>query len=900
METKSQKILKNIAASHASIPALAQGAKIRRKLMPHTPGGMFDGPFGRSPRIFTPSMKGSLWGKAENVTLSLLKNDVYDRRYHVLEEPFTLEKVIKGAFSEKNRDYDDMPHSGQVRAKPGVLVEEGGRRNYQAWASVYAFPCQKPVGQIILRAPGMAGAPQPEAVQSMEDGVSRITLQGEGGAALDLEYLMSVAQSAVAVKVAYQNQAQPPVFALYRHTDQAHRKYMDSQGNFIPEEQRPVVYWPADGKKERERYRFEDDAAFNGPFAPPTSGADGPFFWIQQKFPADPTFPEGFTYVMMGLAGEAATSFAQNQKDLGSPLYAEHESDEVGNLLQSQQDKEKRIYELELESGMGAGFEGEFRRQEYVYSMTRNAPGSAAYARLSPQSGACVAYFVVVTSNDASDLIAEAKRRLLALKERGYNALLQENRAWYSALYQRRQEGRFYLNASEKAQSRIDQLLVQDAYKSWSSPLAGFCAPDPAKLEGGASFAGFDMDAQSWHSMPCYNELFCTPDLVRRQPEWLSLWVKLVDFWRDALCEKAKNSFGLPGMTITHGYLPPIKPDSRYVQNQCLDFCLDTSAQVVKTLWDLWDYQGDEALLKKSVYPALRELASFFEAFARRGWDGTYYHLSPVVEPENWGISYKLTYATDTTAALCMFKKIFQCAIEAASLLGCDADKIPGWQEVMERLAPYPKFRIGGGEILGGNPGAIPRWSAGDHGHFTGLYPATLADEINLDSPQEEKDLIIRSMDAVRCDRDDCAYILVGALPDRTPSGYAVDAKPIETPEQLARQLLQEPERLLNSRSGRIHLFPAVPVWASAAFTGFLARGGFEVSAARDITGVTAVTVKARRSVPLRLMNPWPGQMVIVTDCTTGALVPASVCRQNGECLQLQAQAGHCYSFDVS
>ncbi len=902
METKSQKVLRKIAGEHAAIPDLAKGAEVRRKLMPHTPGGMFDGPLGRSPRIFTPSMKGSLWGKAENVTLSLLKNDVYDRRYHVLDQPFTLEQVVKGAFSEKNSRFDDMPHSGQVRSKPGVLVEEGGRRNFQAWSAVYAFPCQKPVGQIILQAQGMKGAGQPEAVHSLEDGGMEISMQGANGASLRLCYAMSVHGSVTAVRAAYQNQPVPPSFRLYRHTDQAHRKYMDEQGNFIPENERPVVYWPSDGKKEMERYRFEDDVAFNGPFDPPQSGCDGPFFWISQKFPSDRTFPEGFEYVMMGLTddGGASLDCEQGKKGLGSPLYAEHESDEFGNLLTTQQDKEKRIYELELETGMGAGFEGEFRRQEYVYSMTRNAPGAAATAVFSGNEGVTTGYFVVVTSNDGPDLLAEAKRRLLAAREQGFDKIQSENAQWYQDLYERRQRGRFFVEAPQDELEEIDRKTLQNAYKSWSHPLAGFCAPDPAKLEGGASFAGFDMDAQSWHSMPCYNELFPTRMLVCRQQEWMSLWVKLVDFWRDAFCKKARDSFGLPGMTMTHGYLPPVRPDSRYVQNQCLDYCLDTSAQVLKVLWDLWDYQGDEALLAQSVYPAMRELAIFFEAFARRGWDGTYYHLSPVVEPENWGISYQLKYATDTTAALSMFRKTFRCAIEGAQLLGRDADKIPGWQEVLDHLAPYPRFQMGSGEILGGNAGAIPRWSAGDHGHFTGLYPATLADDINLDSTQEEKDLIVRSMDAVRCDRDDGAYILVGALRDRTPSGYAVEAQKIETGAELADQLFLEPERLLNSRSGRIHLFPAVPDWAEVSFAGFLARGGFEVSAARDASGVTAATVRATRSVPLLLMNPWPGKAVKVTDCGTGADVAVEQDLTNGECLCVAAQAGHCYSFDLA
>jgi hypothetical protein len=35
-------------------------------------------------------------------------------------------------------------------------------------------------------------------------------------------------------------------------------------------------------------------SAFHGPLDPPTSGKEGPSFWIRQKRPAEKTFPQGF------------------------------------------------------------------------------------------------------------------------------------------------------------------------------------------------------------------------------------------------------------------------------------------------------------------------------------------------------------------------------------------------------------------------------------------------------------------------------------------------------------------------------------------------------------------------------------------------------------------------------
>jgi hypothetical protein len=62
---------------------------------------------------------------------------------------------------------------------------------------------------------------------------------------------------------------------------------------------------------------------------------------------------------------------------------------------------------------------------------------------------------------------------------------------------------------------------------------------------------------------------------------------------------------------------------------------------------------------------------------------------------------------------------------------------------------------------------------------------------------------------------------------------------------------------------------------------------------------VQAVTVKARRSIPLQLMNPWAGKKPTVTDTTTGKKVDYTLDTSNGECIVLNTQAGHLYSFDI-
>jgi len=883
MAVNSKKVLEDILKKETPLKDLAAESSFERKVPATYPGGVFDRPMGKYARIYTPTMKASIWGKPQHITLSMLKTDVFDRRYF-RTKPFTLEQVVKGAFSDANKDYDDMPYSGLQRPKYGVLLEEGGRRDFQAWSENYPFPCQKTVGQIIINVEDLNGAEQPTAVMSMKNGLANINMKNSNGASLDIEYLMSMKRNIVAVNTDFGNLSNKLSFRLHRHQDQGHRRYMDENGNFIPKEERKIVFHPVDPLETVGYYDYEGDADFNGAFEPPKSGSEGRFFWITQRFPAEKTFPEGFEYIMMGFVSDPDTKVYHDelQKGLGTapglPIDAE------GNI---------RIPEVIV------GHMGEYVRLEKNYSYIRNAPGVAGTAVL-PKAGTGSAqlYVVVVTSNETKDFFTEAKKQLLEAEKLGYKALVEENDQWYKTLYQRREEGRIVIQAPEKEKASMNEQILENVYKSWAFGHGGFCSPDPSKYEGSASYAAFDMDNQSWHSLPCYNEIFSEPIIVHNQYEPLFMWCKLVETWHEALKQKAKDIFNLPGMTIAHGYLPPVLPDPWYIENQTLDFCMEVPGQVVKALWNLWDYRGDEKFLKEHVYPILRDLAIFYEAFARRNFDGKYFHLAPVVETESWGISYKLKYATNTTAAITMFRKTLNCAIEGAKLLNLDADLIEGWREVAENLPPYPKFLVGCGEILGGNSGGMPRWTAGDHEHFTADYPAVLADEITLDSSDEDKELIVRTMDTVRTVWNESAYILVGKFKDHKPCGYNVPAILIENNEMLLDELIKEPERLLNSRSGRIHLFPVVPDWSEVSFHEMLARGGFIVSAAKDKEGIKAVVIKAKRSIPCQIMNPWIGSDIFIIDNTTGNKVSFELNTNNGQCIIFSTEADHEYCIN--
>jgi hypothetical protein len=181
-----------------------------------------------------------------------------------------------------------------------------------------------------------------------------------------------------------------------------------------------------------------------------------------------------------------------------------------------------------------------------------------------------------------------------------------------------------------------------------------------------------------------------------------------------------------------------------------------------------------------------------------------------------------------------------------------------------------------------------PNRLPGDHFGDAASYPTVLADEINLDSPQKLKDMMVRTVKTFPSGNTNEALILLGMAPDKS-----------NNIEGGLRNPDADPETLLNSRSGRIHLFPSVSADAPLAFHNFQARGGFLVSACKDSLGVYYVEIQPRRDNQCRLMNPWPGKQVIVHEEGKSKSLPVEIDKSNGECLIFSAIANHRYLVEL-
>ena len=779
---------------------------------PQPEGAAFDG---SAVNLSTRRLRVSLWGPAHRPTLSLGKTDVWDRRRYY-EPPLTLAQIKK-----MTARGDPMPSN---RAN-----------HYRSWAA-YDFPCTKPVGQIIVLCPDLEDADQPVAVTRCNEGTTTLRIT-KGHTSAQLTYLPMMTRNLVAIDAEFQGLGNAVSLRLYRHQDINAR----NTSIFGALNSGDLQELPLPGALKG--YDYEKDTnPDHGPLDPPVSGSDGRHFWIQQRLPAERTFPEGFEYVMAAaVTGPATVETVEGKTGLGT----------LPRLNPKQQER--------------INSKAPFWKAMPNYEPIRNAAGAAAAATLPVQQNLHVTFLVsVVTSAEAVNPLEEAKRRLARAEAEGYPALVAENAAWYRALYERREKGRIFRGNADFAKRH-----VKEAFRSWTLAHHNACDPDPTRYEAAVSYNYLEQDWDPWHGLPCYNELFFTAEHVRNRSDRLSYYYKLVNLWLPACKKNAFEVFGLPGAALLHGYLPPINPDEYAHCSGTWEFCMEIPAQVLKCLWDCFDYGGDECFLAETVHPALRETAIFYSHYATPADYGAY-HIVPTVSAEHWGWTPDFERNRDSTSALCMFKWLLEKAAVASEILGCDADLRDRWREVAANLAPFPTHETAEGpvftDVLGVNPVGV------EYNWFAGVYPTELADEINLDSSSEEKQMMLRTARLVK--------------------GWNVK----NIPALLAAENGTEPEQLINSRSGRIHLFPAVPDGATIAFRDMQARGGFEVSAECVEGEVTFVRLHSRRNLTCQLMNPWPGRALLVREEATNRPVRHELDTANGECVLFSAKAGYRYS----
>ena len=769
---------------------------------------------GHALNVSSPSLKLSLWGPPHRITLSINKPDVWDRR--MIREPVvTLKEIREGAFCEAFASEDESQPFLEGYPSPSGVRAEG----YRGWFA-YDSPVPKPVGQLIFLCEDFVGCPNAEAVRSLSDGSIRVSVcNPASGAKLDVKLLTLQDEPLIVVQGFGENLRNPVYIRLYRHNDVRN----------------PLI------DIAREGFPYEDHPEMLAPIAHPVSYQRSSCVGILQTFPAEKTFPEGFSYAFAASCPDAVSVSLQNETHgLGTP----------------------------------ATTIGGYGNREYLipsvmpdYHAVNRAAGSAATMET---NGNFLAYVTVSTTNDARDVVSHSADVLSSCQGRNFSWFREKNRKWYDGFYDRRERGRVFL-----FDEQFDREYVKMIFNSWCDYNSGCVKPDPFRFEADSVYTPFHFDAGYWHSLVCYNDIYDAPwKIVSAQEDRLEYWVEIVSFWLEAARKNAREVFGMDGAYISHGYLPPVKADCYAHCHSTLEFCMEIGAQLFKVLWDIWEYVRDDDFLKKKTYPYLRELAVFYSEYVTQKADGTY-EVVPTVSAEHWGFRYRFSKNRNTASAISLIRYTLRNAAKAARYLNRDLDKVDRWEQIADHMTPLPTAETPFGVLATDAEGVNPLNV--NYNHFAGWIPVLLTDEITIDSSREEKERMLRSVDHINgWHRAEVPYLLGERIDEileeacwfhrLQPGGSLSGMVEQRDYAGLCRVFDHEIERLVNSRSGIIHIFPAFQANCRIAFHELRAKGGFLVSASAhgepDGTfAVEEVRIRSTRGGICRICLPWSGEV---------------------------------------
>lgn len=659
-------------------------------------------------RLGNEALKVSLWGPPEQLTWSINKTDVWDRRLFPEKKAITIaeiREICQGA------SYQEKPFTN--------------RHSYYDSYQAYDFPCPKPVGQLSLICPELSGIKDPTATLRHSDGHVTVPLNS---AKLDgtVASLVMMTRNLLLVRAKFAGLTQPLKVRLYRHRDTLQQGKCYAEGGPEP---RPL-----------EDYDYSKDAPANAPLPPPVAGTDGHFFWIRQEFPGEATFPNGFFYVFMAAVADDdyKVEIVEGRKGLGAPPF----------------------FSVTTHGGKEGGRRADLPFSGLLpwYEPIRQATGAAATAEIDAHSITILA--TVVTSAEAADPLGTAKQELRKAEGDGYDALVAENRNWYQAFYERREAGRIYYREQERNPAAIPEI-----FRSWTSHHSGGTKPAISRWEGDASYAYFEQDWSPWHADNHFNEAEYTATCVQNRIDRLQMWYEIGEFILPLARRNAREVYDCQGAMCGLCHVP-VRTASIYHANVIWEQGLEMMAQLARMFWQRYDYSGDESFLCDKAYPLLKAGADFYCDYLTLGPDGCY-HVEPTVSQEHWGLTYRFERNRDSISALCLIKWHLKTTARAAEILGKDTDQVERWRGIARRMAPYPAFVTDDGPIFVDVAGTPPI----EYNLAPPLYPTILADEINLDSDPGDLEVMIRTARSIKAwqGRIDAALRLLGLLPGAEP-----------------------------------------------------------------------------------------------------------------------------------
>lgn len=234
----------------------------------------------------------SVYQTADRIVWRFGKNDVWDRRLDLSDDPKPahIDEIAKGI---KVEGWKCPPYGGPVEATKGTDNPQRMKELCQGTPPSYLkrpYPCPKPVGELALQLSADQMGLKIFQELKIEKATLRITCEWPSSVRLIIDCFVPPSPNVLVVKWKIENWTKdtktgnntPPVwFSLYRWPDPDIRSYA---ARFF-------------GEYRHDAFRVACDPKVT-PLPTPTVRKDEGTFYIEQTFPSDPLFKDGFRYAM--------------------------------------------------------------------------------------------------------------------------------------------------------------------------------------------------------------------------------------------------------------------------------------------------------------------------------------------------------------------------------------------------------------------------------------------------------------------------------------------------------------------------------------------------------------------------------------------------------------------------
>ena len=326
---------------------------------------------------------------------------------------------------------------------------------------------------------------------------------------------------------------------------------------------------------------------------------------------------------------------------------------------------------------------------------------------------------------DPEKSATEEMKRSLAKLPSDYNRLLDDHARLHGELFNRM---RLDLGGGKDHGRTTEELLELSTYDNPNRTLiekefdagrysiicsTGELPPTLQGVWGGTYVPGWASDFTHNGNVPSA----IAADLMGNMPELMLAYTSYIESIVPWLEINAKHLFGargvvLPSRSTTHGF------NNALNANFAGGMWVGGAGWAAHFFYDYYLYTGDREFLADHALPFMEKVAVFFEDYLVEGPDGKLI-FSPTQSPENTPGNSDSQASYNATMDVAVAKELLRNTIAASRELGRNADRIPKWEAMLDKM---PDYMIDKNGII--KEWLTPRLENNDHHrHSSQLYP---------------------------------------------------------------------------------------------------------------------------------------------------------------------------------